>query len=346
MLLTKDDSALSAPRRAAVRFALCGVVAGLLVAACGAIEDDTPALGVAGPRDTPPSGGKPRDGGGLDGSSGASGTSGSPAPDVCSRKYTSVPAAGLTACGEGKGHCYDKDKTPVLGQLPECNETQWCVPDGVLAAGGQPLKSCNSGYGDGAGACVSTLLKEIADSANQLGPDVCTPGELCAPCVYQGRQNPACTGVGVYDRACVGELPDANSDAEPPNEPLDAGPIELASCCVWPFGQQGGIDYPAGKCVPQGALTPAQQQANFPQNTCNASFVCAPNELVAGQNLRVCYWDEGWFGDDGNGVCIDRCFIGADKYEDLDYIYTGGCQTTEFCVPCRELPAGTPGCGG
>lgn len=332
--------ARSCPRLALRLAPFFSVVA--LAAACDGVDDSAPPLDVAGTPNDPVRGGGGRDAS-SDGS--ISSSSGGPRePDACQRQYTSVPLEGLTPCESGAGHCYDKDKTPALGQLPECNETQWCVPDGVLRAGGQRLAECNSGYGDGAGACVSTLLKEIAESQSQLIRASCGESELCAPCIYQGRDNPACVGVGVYDRVCVGELPDAGEDAEPPNPPLDAGPIQLAACCAWPSG--GGLDYTAGKCVPRGALTPPQQQANFPQNTCVNEFVCAPNELVAGQNLRPCYWDEGWFGDDGYGVCVDRCFVDPSNYEDLEYIYTGGCQRTELCVPCNKLPAGTPGCAG
>lgn len=316
----------------------------LCAAACGAMDDGPPGLQVVGPStdSIPPN---PKNPDGSPASS--SGASGQPAAEPCARAFAAADPATLSACGEGRGHCYDKDKTPKVGTLPECNATQWCVPDAVIRAAGSPLQSCDTGFSGASatGACVSTLVAEIEAEKARLVTDTCEAGSLCVPCVYNGQANPACSAIGVYDKACD-DVEASDGGSEPIAPPLDAGPIELASCCLYSFSQYGGQDYTAGQCVPDGALTEEQRNVGFPRNTCNDGFTCAPNELVAGQNLGGCYWDEGWFGDDGFGVCVDRCFIPADKHEDLDYIYEGGCGGTEFCVPCRELPAGTPGCGG
>lgn len=323
----------------AFAFAPAALVAALVVAACGSVAEPTgsdPIIG-GGSLDPAPTGG--RDSGTRPGTS--SGGEPDVEPESCARAFVAVDSAALTVCGDGKGHCYDKDKTPKVGTLTECNATQWCVPNAVLASAGNPLPSCDSGYG--AGACVSPLVKEVKDNEANLTHNGCDADSFCVPCVHPTtqRSNPACKAIGVYDNACADSNDGGVIEYEPP---VDAGPIELASCCTYPNGLNNGTDYSGGRCVPTAALTPAQQQANFPQNTCVESFTCAPNALVNGQNLPGCYWDEGFFGDDGYGVCVDACFVPPDKYEDLQYIYEGGCGGSEFCVPCRELPAGTPGC--
>ena len=314
------------------------VVAGLVAVACGNVEEPTPGLQVVGGNDqqvaVPPK--KNADGGGA-----SSGGTNEPEPEPCVRAFAAVDTSTLTACGAGLGHCYDKDKTPKVGTLTECNATQWCVPDAVLAAAGNPLPSCTSDYGPG--ACLSDLVKEVKDNEANLKHDGCDATTYCVPCVHPQTQraNPACKSIGVYDNAC----PDANDggliEYEPP---VDAGPITFPACCTYPNALGPGQDYSGGQCVPTSALSDSQKAANFPQNSCAANNTCAPNLLVGHQNLVSCYWDEGIFGDDGYGVCVDACFVPPDKYEDLEYIYEGGCGASEYCVPCKNLPAGTPGC--
>lgn len=316
-------------RTLAPLFALAAVV----IAACGSTAADAPDAGVVGdePATTPPTKGA-RDGGSTFDASNP--------PDTCDRKFITLDPSTLTPCENGQGHCYDKNKTPRVGTLPECNPAQWCVPNNVFAAGGQPLPLCDSGYGDG--ACVSPLVEEVADGASSLSHDGCDADTYCVPCVHPETRvfNPACGAIGVYDVACNGLV----DDGGPPQIVVDAGPVELSSCCVYEYSKYGGQDYDAGKCVPNDALSDSQKAANFPQNTCHDNFTCAPKILVDGGNLTACHWDEGFFGDDGPGLCVDACFIPPENYEDLDSIYDGGCGGTEYCVPCYKLPQGTPGC--
>ena len=317
-----------------LRLALPGAaLLGAFAVACGAVEDDGMQLAVAGPAKDPVVVPNPsKDAGGGDAAAPG------PTAESCQRSFVAVDLASLVACQDGKGHCYAKDKTPhVGGTLPECSPTEWCVPDAVLSAGGSPLATCASGFG--AGACVSTLISEVA-AETRLVQDSCDAASKCVPCNFDGQSNAACTGIGVYDNAC--EEPAA--DAGPPPVPMDAGGIQLESCCSYDFTSYGGQVYNGGQCVPNQVLTPQQQQANLPQNTCDVGQTCAPNKLVAGQNFSYCEWEGPWFSD-GTGVCIDSCFItDPGTREDLSELEHWGCAATEFCVPCEEAPPGTPGC--
>ena len=328
------------------------VAAGLLasVVACGAQDETTQLAPVGGstqvPAQAPPNKGTP-DGGSSEPGTGAGGDDGQ--TEVCKRPLAVVPTEGLTACGDGKGHCYDKTKTPKAVTLTECNATQWCVPDAVFSAGGNPLAACESPYG--AGVCGSTLIEEVADRAQDLSPDGCTNGDYCVPCLDPNTQQPtnACGPIGLYADECpAGSVADdAGPGALQNVPPVDAGPVQLPACCEYP--DYGFGAYSGGTCVPSSQLSDAQQSAGIPQLTCATNFSCAPNELYAagagGGTFHGCYWEGDWFSD-GNGVCVDRCFLTPQQLYDLDDngIESGDCGPTQACVPCESAPAGTPGC--
>ncbi len=92
---------------------------------------------------------------------------------TCTGAFAKPELASLTACGDGQGHCYSGMKTP-LPQLPACTRGSGdtCIPDKVLQANGGKLKACTFLNGK-PGACMSLLVKEIADHKGQLQPDVC-----------------------------------------------------------------------------------------------------------------------------------------------------------------------------
>jgi hypothetical protein len=321
--------------------------------ACGATEATVPDEVVGGGTTTPATSG-PRNGSDGGTSSGnnttSGGSSGTPSNPSCSRSLAAVDTAALTACGDGKGHCYDKDMTPGGVTLDECDATHWCVPDAVFAAAGAALKSCDSGFGPG--ACASTLIKEVAASAANLTTTGCDNGDLCVPCTDPRTQQPtvACNPIGVYDKVCAPGT-EADSGIVPGPATPDAGPpppIELAACCGY-NDFNGNLLYSGGTCVPSAALTPAEQAAGFPQNTCAQNFTCAPNELynggAGGGSFQGCYWEGDWFSD-GNGVCVDSCFLTPDQLYQLDDngVESDNCSPTQRCIPCESAPPGTPGC--
>jgi len=127
--------------------------------------------------------------------------------DKCDTAFVKVDVKTLTACEGGKGHCYAKEKVgEFAAQLIPCaNTSEVCVPDEVLVAGGEKLKSCTSVIGPGA-CFTASLVPEIERrGGGALQQDVCDAGQLCLPCVDPTSNNaptPFCQPIGVRDAAC------------------------------------------------------------------------------------------------------------------------------------------------
>src|SRR5262245_50948311 len=86
----------------------------------------------------------------------AQSTSATAGASTCDAPFVKPDVAKLPACGDGKGHCYAKTKTPaaeVLGPCPDASTV--CVPDELLKAGGDKLKSCNVAALGAPGACIT-----------------------------------------------------------------------------------------------------------------------------------------------------------------------------------------------
>lgn len=265
-----------------------------------------------------------------DGTSGASAGGATPsnaAPAGCdAAKLVAVDVAGLTACGEGKGHCYDKAKVPwIAGELAACTGNDVCVPDSMLRAGGATPKSCASVLG--AGGCASLLISSLAKNASSLGQDVCDAGEVCAPCVDPTHGNaptPFCSAYGVYDTACVSGT--AAGGGTSSSGGAGSGP---SACCNQPDGSS------KGQCLVTSAI-PADQQEDVSQQECSGGNSCVPIAFVSNAPVKceVALMD---------GVCLDQCFSSYLEYVD-GMLSVEECGATEACVPCAFLPDNTPGC--
>jgi hypothetical protein len=247
-------------------------------------------------------------------------------PAACEgAKLTKVDVSTLTACGDGKGHCYDKDKLPYLAdELPACTGNDVCVPDKMLASGGDTPKACTSVLG--AGGCASLLLTDLAKNQGSLTKDVCDDGEICAPCTDPTHDNaptPFCSSFGVYDTACASEAGGGGGSGGTTPPPADT------ACCKHDDGSA------SGQCIADSAI-PADQREDTDQLECSGGNKCVPAKFVAGNPTKctVGLWD---------GVCLDQCFSSY-----LEYVQGAlseeECGATEACVPCSVLPDNTPGC--
>ncbi len=251
----------------------------------------------------------------------------SPTGDACQRGFAKVDLATLTACGDGKGHCYAKDKAPLADQLVPCeNAAEVCVPDEILAAGGAKLKSCTSVIG--AGGCITAkLLPELERrSAGALTQDACDAGQLCVPCIDPTNNNaptPFCLAIGVYDKACAstGAGGDGGASTPPP------------SCCTTK-GKSNGV------CLSEASL-PEGERENAPADTCAEGTKCVPKALVDGKPVTC---NAGAIL--GQGICMDACFntmLGIAG--SIGILSKDVCGESESCVPCRALEGrGVPGC--
>lgn len=238
----------------------------------------------------------------------------------------------LTPCGNGKGHCFDRDKTPMADELVACDaDTQVCVPDEILTAGGETLFACSvQALGGADGACITaslfpTIVKQGGDALKQ---DVCDAGQLCVPCkdpTHGNAATPFCKNIGVHATTCgLGAAGTANDGGSTPLPPTEY-------CCTT-GATSNGI------CVDESAIPKDKVQKTI-KGTCHGSNKCVPKSMVEG-NPVTC--DAGIAG---RGVCLDKCFnswmgtagtIGALKQ--------ATCGDTEICVPCVAAGSGVPGC--
>lgn len=244
-------------------------------------------------------------------------------------KFVKADVTKLTACGNGLGHCFDKAKVPGAEMFAACpNASEVCVPDEMLSAGGEKLKSCTSIIGPG--GCVTTSLipkvKEMGGDA--LKQDSCTASQRCVPCVdpmHGNAPTPFCQPIGVYEQPCAAAASAAATPTGPETPP--------ATCC-----NKNG--YAAGICLPATGI-PEGDRDQAPQDTCNADSKCVPADFTQNKS-RICN-----AGGGSRGVCMSSCFnammgiAGAFGLLSQDWCYAG-----ELCIPCSQLAGkGVPGCG-
>jgi hypothetical protein len=270
--------------------------------------------------------------GGTSSSSSSSGgtPSGDAGPLSCGKDdFTKPDLSKLTACGDGKGHCYAKDKVEIASQLTACPDaTQVCVPDEILQAGGQPLKSCTSIVGPG-GCVTATLIPQIIkQGGSALKPDVCGATQLCVPCkdpTNGDAPTPFCQPIGVHEKSCSASAAGGGGDA--------GARTPLPPCCTT-NGKSNGV------CLVETAV-PEAQRSQTKQDVCAAGNKCVPAALVAGAPVKCTA------GILGAGVCMDKCFNDMMSFAGgIGILSSQGCGTTEVCVPCSLVGGqGVPGCG-
>jgi hypothetical protein len=262
---------------------------------------------------------------------GGAGGGGGAAAAACAGKVTKPDLGKLTACGGGKGHCYDKAKTPAPESFTACpNPAEVCVPDEILQAGGSPLKSCKSIVGPG--GCINLMLLAVPDaekeSAKALTKDVCSEGLVCAPCTdpRSGGATPFCQPIGVFAEACTVSAGGADGGA--------GAPAAAASqtCCTTK-GKSNGV------CITDAVMS-ADQKADAPQDTCTGATKCVPAAFVQGKPVTCAA------GLLGTGVCMDKCFNAMMSLAgSIGILRSDGCGDTEVCVPCALVKGkGVPTC--
>lgn len=255
-----------------------------------------------------------------------SGGSSNPAPAGCDgASFIEVDVSSLTACGDGKGHCYDKAKVPwIAAELAACEGNEVCVPDSMLTSGGDTPKSCTSVLG--AGGCASLLIGALNSNKGSLTQDVCADGEICAPCVDPTKGNaptPFCSAFGVYENACGSEAPAGSSGGSSGTAPA------AAACCTKADGTS------KGQCLAISAV-PDDQRGDVSQLECSGGNACVPVAFVSNQPQKC---EIGLM----DGVCMDQCFSAYLEYSG-GILEDDECGATEACVPCAALPDNTPGC--
>jgi hypothetical protein len=276
------------------------------------------------------------DGGSSSSSPGAaSGAASGAAPTTCNATdFAKVDLSKLTACGPGNkgGHCYASGKSPMADQLTACpGSKDVCVPDKIILAQGQKLKTCTSGVGAG-GGCIQSGFLPALDTQGKgfLKQDVCDAGEICAPCVDPIHGNvptPFCQPIGVHDADCSASGGAAGTPAPAP------APAPLVGCCT-----TGGVSN--GVCLAESAIPEANRDSTK-ADTCTSGNKCVPKAMVEGKPVTCSSLL-------GAGVCMDKCF---DEMMSLaggiGILSKANCGATELCIPCSLASSGgtkVPGC--
>jgi hypothetical protein len=234
---------------------------------------------------------------------------------TCDSPIVTPDLSTLKACGDGKGHCYDKAKVPMPDtELDACDGDpgKLCVPDLLLKTGPGKLQSCTFWLGNKPGACMSTLVKDVKANLAQLKQDVCTdPDTRCVPCIspLDGSDTHACDeGVGVHQADCVGGSAASNAK----------------TCC-----------HGMGLCTDKSSIPPDSQD-HMDRETCPADKVCAPAAMVQNKPVKCDVLGMG-------GVCLDLCF--ASMFQATTQVTRSSCGPTEVCMPCLlGKSQGMPGC--
>ncbi len=239
-------------------------------------------------------------------------------PDFCAWDYDANPIIDVTetspleACPseicDQPSHCMPNGLVPENQRdlLPACDADRKCVPDTILASGGNaPSQTCTS-IGGAEGRCQSTCIPEVRLQMDMLPADICNPDtERCAPCYdpVTGETTGAC------ETAC-----------DMPTEP----PYAFENCC----------DNRA-KCVPE-EVVPEEQASNLTQQSCDDGHLCAPTELTDPSfEPPTCmdFWGQ-------EGVCLSTCIptinaLGSTEPE---------CPANTKCILCEVLWFPTGAC--
>ena len=218
---------------------------------------------------------------------------------TCTSPFVTPDLSKLKPCDGG--HCYAKTKLPFPpGSLPPCDGDEVCVPDKVLRAGGKKLEACTFFLDGRPAACMSLIVKDVADVKDQLQQGSCDADERCSPCInpLTGNDTFACAdGYGVHEGECTG------------GQASDSA----ASCC-----------HGMGVCMTEESA-PAETRDNMKRQTCAAGQLCAPASMTTGTPVKC---DVLGF----SGVCLDLCF--AAMFAGTSTVMRAGCQPTEMCMPC------------
>lgn len=223
---------------------------------------------------------------------------------ACDGPFAKVDMDELEKCQDGLGRCWDKKKVGSTEGLADCpGGDKVCVPNEIIAAGGEKkLKECKS-LGGKPGRCLSMASPMMAENKGAIPPDVCDADtQRCAPCIHpiNGSDTHLCDDkVGVYENECKGTNGKKAAQAE--------------SCC-----------HGAGVCMLAESIDESQRE-QMTRQTCPSKKLCAPASQAEGTPVKC-----ELLGADG--VCIDVCF--ADILRGAGKVMRAGCGPTEVCMPC------------
>lgn len=221
----------------------------------------------------------------------------------------------LPACAPG-AHCLPDALVPaeMAERLARCPDNQsMCVPDELIAAGGNFIPPTCESVAGAEGRCLSTALPEVSEQAALLPQSTCTADHLCVPCFSPLDS----TETGACRLSC---------DPGP-----SEGPTQLPACCDG-----------RGTCVPAEAA--GENADRLGEDTCaeDQGLLCAPNVFLSG-DFAPATCETGFiqvlFGEDyAEGRCLPECLPDVDNF----LIGQDGCEEGFKCAPCLNPLTGEP----
>jgi hypothetical protein len=215
-----------------------------------------------------------------------------------------------------EGHCIPTSLIPPesADQLGDCDAMNKCVPDDLIASGGDFIPPTCMSIAGAEGRCLSECLPDIEAQAAQLPQDTCPAGQRCAPCYdpFTAMATGACT------QSC-----------DPgPTQP----PVTFPVCCT-----------NHGHCIPS-ELVPMDQQSQLAEDTCpmGQGFLCLPDGFADMTFVaQPCHTGtiSLIFGSEYEpGACLPDCLPATNNF----LIGQDDCAAGYKCAPCLEPPGGNP----
>jgi hypothetical protein len=221
----------------------------------------------------------------------------------------------------GGSHCVPTGLLPGLPLSPGActtadNGAGECVPDTIIAKGGQVVpKSCTSIAG-AEGRCLSSCLPAVAE-AFWLSQGGCAAGERCMPCYDPVSSNPD-VPTGACSFGC-------DAPSQPPvhltcpwNGPPVLNPVVFPGCCS------------GAHCLPA-SIVPVNLQSLFA--SCTTDGLCVPDPIIATGGNYVPPSCVAFAGTTAEGRCLSTCLPGVAAQPSLEL---SSCGAGSKCAPCTD----------
>ncbi len=214
----------------------------------------------------------------------------------------------LPSCQCGDSHCVPKGAVPgaVASKLAACSAdaTGLCVPDTLIASGGDFIPAKCASVGSAEGRCLSTCLPDVAVQAASLPQATCALTERCVPC---------------FDPFTLAETGACRLSCD--KGPTEA-PKPLPKCCK-----------DRGTCVP-GASVPPASASSLKEDSCPAGVgdLCVPDVFLSKTWTHIdCTASLAFILSAGPGVCMPECINGMNSL-----LGKGACPDGMKCAPCKD----------
>lgn len=255
-------------------------------------------------------------------------------------RIEAVDLAALAVCeckAGGKAHCVPTAKMPdgLSKQLAACdNAAGGCVPDTIIATGGEPPPTCKSSGSEG--RCLSLCVPKVQKYAEILtrgDGSTCAEDEKCIPC-----KMPDGSSSGICDIGKAVSCADAGPEVVP-----DAGPISCPYTGPELDISQLPICAPGGRCVSEAfvesVVTNEQTKSELKARlaTCATGY-CVPEPYLKAYGQYKPATCTSFAGIEGR--CYSTVFKDVNAQKDL--LHRDVCSENDRCIPCFNPADGAP----